>query len=185
LPLTVQQGLLNSRYDGLVYRTRNGLTWLGQLTPATYTDTYEVLLDHVVGQSPIIFVVRPRLELRTDQDLPHVYSLNTLCLYYGAEEWNPSRPLADLVGWSCEWLLHYEIWVATGEWLAGGVHPGGVVSNRAARRPSSGRRRRLEDVGDRHESLKRHRLIAALRRVYGKSAFAADLLVNANGRRAE
>ena len=25
--------------------------------------------------------------------------------------------------WTAEWLLHYEIWLATGEWTGGGYHP--------------------------------------------------------------
>ena len=182
LSLPIQQGLLLARYEGQVRRTRNRVTWLGHVTPAAYTDTYEVLLDHVVGRTPIVFVVRPRLDLRADQDLPHVYTLNTLCLYYGAEEWNPSRPLTDLIGWACEWLLHYEIWVATGEWLAGGVHPGEVVGNRAVRRLRD--RHRSENNGDDEESLKRHRLTNALRRVHGDEAFTNDMLANAEQRRA-
>ena len=29
--------------------------------------------------------------------------------------------IADtIVAWTCEWLIHYEIWLATGEWHGGG-----------------------------------------------------------------
>jgi hypothetical protein len=56
--------------------------------------------------------------------LPHVYPLNTLCLFLGNREWHESIPIADtLVPWASEWLLYYELWLATGEWLGGGEHP--------------------------------------------------------------
>jgi hypothetical protein len=28
-----------------------------------------------------------------------------------------------IVPWISEWLLHYEIWLVTGKWCAGGIHP--------------------------------------------------------------
>ena len=28
-----------------------------------------------------------------------------------------------IIPWASEWLLHYEIWLATGEWQGGGIHP--------------------------------------------------------------
>lgn len=40
-------------------------------------------------------------------------------------EWKPRMKLADtIVPWAAEWLLHYELWLATGEWGGGGVHRG-------------------------------------------------------------
>jgi hypothetical protein len=29
-----------------------------------------------------------------------------------------------IVPWTSEWLLHYEIWLATGDWRGSGIHPG-------------------------------------------------------------
>lgn len=28
-----------------------------------------------------------------------------------------------IVPWACDWLMHYEFWLATGTWAGGGVHP--------------------------------------------------------------
>ena len=60
--------------------------------------------------------------------------------------------IADtIVPWACEWLLHYEIWLATGEWHGGGEHPSagtaggdsnGARRDRRARRQRSRRRER-------------------------------------------
>ena len=61
--------------------------------------------------------------LRDDADyLPHTYPGNELCLFYPGE-WQHDRFLAvTIVPWTAEWLLHYEIWLATGEWTGGGRH---------------------------------------------------------------
>jgi hypothetical protein len=47
-----------------------------------------------------------------------------LCIYYKrAKEWDETKFIADtIIPWTSEWLLHYEIWVATGTWQGGGIH---------------------------------------------------------------
>ena len=64
-------------------------------------------------------------------DFPHKYKVDMknkkvqVCLYHPSkDEWNPTHWLKDsLVPWTCEWLLFYELWLSTGEWLGGGEHP--------------------------------------------------------------
>jgi hypothetical protein len=169
--------LLLGRYGGRATRTRRAVTWLGDVTPAPNTHTYELLLDHQPPSPPLIYVVQPQLEVRPGEELPHVYPLNTLCLYFGKNEWNASRPLADLVGWACEWLFFYEIWLATGEWFGGGVHLDGVANNRRTRR-RNGHRRGRDDDEDALE-LKRDRLIRALKRMHPGERQLEALLQNA------
>ena len=62
-----------------------------------------------------------------DKELPHVYSQKEqrLCLYYprGRCAWNSSMGIAKtIMPWTSEWLFFYELWLATGEWLGGGIH---------------------------------------------------------------
>jgi hypothetical protein len=171
LSLASQQGHLLRRYpNSRIVHVRERLVWLGELTPTEYSATYEVLIDHQVGKSPLVYVVRPRLRLVDGQAIPHVYSLNTLCLFLGNREWHESIPIADtLVPWASEWLLFYELWLATGgEWLGEGEHPPPVPLNRHARR-RSGRR----------DSSKLKRLTSALRLIYGEPADLRELLFNA------
>lgn len=55
--------------------------------------------------------------------LPHVYAGNVLCLYtYENGDYHYARDyVADtIIPWTAEWLAHYEIWYATGEWHGGG-----------------------------------------------------------------
>ena len=46
-----------------------------------------------------------------------------LCLHM-PYECNHTAMIADtIIPWTQEWLLHYEIWLATGEWCGGGQEP--------------------------------------------------------------
>jgi hypothetical protein len=96
--------------------------------------------------------------------------LNTLCLFLGNREWHVSIPIADtLVPWASEWLLFYELWLATGgPWLGEGEHPPPGPVNRGARRRHS-----------REDTSKLTRLTMALRLVYGLPADLEELLFNA------
>jgi hypothetical protein len=169
LSLATQHGHLLRRYPhSRAIRSRERLVWLGELTPAEYTATYEVLVDHQIGKAPLVYVAQPRLQLLDGQALPHVYPLNTLCLFVGNCEWHPSIPIADtLVPWASEWLLFYELWLVTGQWLGEGEHPPPGPMNRRARRRSG-----------RHDSSKLKRLTSALRLLYGP-ADLRELLFNA------
>jgi hypothetical protein len=171
ISLATQHGHLLRRYpNSRIVRARERLVWSGALTPAVYSATYEVLIDHQIGTSPLVYVARPRLRLVDGQALPHVYPLNTLCLFLGNREWHESIPIADtLVPWASEWLLFYELWLATdGEWLGDGEHPPPGPVNRHARR-----------CRGRHDGSRLERLTSALRLVYGDHAKLHALLFNA------
>lgn len=171
ISLAAQQGHLLRRYpDSRVVRRRERLIWSGMLTPAEYTATYDLLIDHQIGKPPLVYVIRPRLRLVNGQGLPHVYPLNTLCLFLGNREWHESIPIADtLVPWTSEWLLFYELWLATGgEWLGEGEHPPQGPVNRRARRRHG-----------REDASRLTRLTTALRLVCGLHTDLEELLFNA------
>jgi hypothetical protein len=170
LSLATQHGHLRRRYpNSRVVRGRERLVWSGELTPAEYSASYEVLLDHQIGKFPLVYVARPRLRVVEGKALPHVYSLNTLCLFLGNREWHESIPIADtLVPWASEWLLFYELWLATGEWLGEGEHPPPRPVNRHARRRSGSL-----------DSSKLKRLTSALQLIYGGPDDLHELLFNA------
>lgn len=158
--------------DGTVKpRGRKGFTAIIPIKPSEYSDTYDVLFDHVEGKTPIVYVVRPKLERVNDLSLPHVYPLNTLCLHTRGER-IPSIPMTrSLVPWASEWLYYYEMWLATGgEWRGGGVHPS-IVSDATATEP------RLQKH-DEAKLRKRKRLESALAWMYGTDADIASLMYN-------
>lgn len=77
-------------------------------------------------------IVSPILDRRGVEILPHTFFGDELCLYYG-NDWEEHTPIAKtIIPWASEWLYHYEIWLFTGEWTGGGIHPG--VKTRLRRR---------------------------------------------------
>jgi hypothetical protein len=96
---------------------RNCLTWEADLTPAPLSEIYTVRMKYKLKKRPDIFVLKPRL--------PHTYSGKRLCLYYpGVGQWRGDMMLSKtIVPWISEWLLNYEIWLTTGKWCGGGIHP--------------------------------------------------------------
>lgn len=106
---------------------------------------------------PIVYVVDPPLRRYENKPIPHVFDLNTLCLFLGKHEWNPTLLIADtIVPWAAEWLVFYEVWLAIGEWLGGGVHPRAGSTSRSARRSRSAAGATEDD-----------RLRSAMRQIYG------------------
>lgn len=105
------------------------LTWTHSLTPSPLGDNYDIKLVYQITDKPKIYVTKPKpLALAIDETkLPHCYDqkLQYLCLYYpDGTEWNKSMLIATtIIPWAYEWLYHYEIWLGTGEWTGGGVHP--------------------------------------------------------------
>jgi len=104
---------------------KNCLTWEADLTPSALSKTYTVQLIYKLNKSPNILVKKPNLIVPDGKRLPHTYSGDRLCLYYpGIGEWRGNLLLArTIVPWISEWLLNYEIWLATNTWCGGGIHP--------------------------------------------------------------
>lgn len=163
---------LANRYpDSEVAITRRELVWCGVLTPTEYSKSYEVVISHGLRRAPIVYVARPRFEIVPGRQLPHVFTLNTLCLHTLGRSWIAGRLLADtLVPWASEWLFFYEVWLATaGEWLGEGVHPSTPRSD-----TSEPYRQKARDFKRR----KLERLTEALRRVYNPTAEELDELLH-------
>lgn len=105
---------------------RNRLDWRAELQPSNLSDSYNVRLLYSLEMSPKTFVLNPELQERDGIGPPHRYRDGSLCLYMPeANEWNKHMYLSEtIIPWVSEWLLHYEIWLGTGEWCGGGFHPG-------------------------------------------------------------
>ncbi len=96
------------------------IRWIGHFQPTPLSRSYVLRLTYRKPLSPEIVVVSPELERPDGDRLPHVYTGDRLCLCY-PHEWKSSQVIArTIVPWASEWLLHYEFWVATGEWHGGG-----------------------------------------------------------------
>lgn len=129
ISLIAQEGTLKSYFPGtrIFRKGEMELIWTGAVTPSPLSATYTLHLHYKFKEGAKVYVINPKpLKLADGKTkLPHVYSTpeQRLCLYYPAgNEWNTSMfYVKTLIPWACEWLYHYELWVATGTWSGGGI----------------------------------------------------------------
>jgi hypothetical protein len=126
--MALQAGKIKSLFpNSKVSFDHNKLIWVHTICPSALSECYDIKLIYCRGQHPSIYVIKPKLKLFIGATkLPHVYDNERqhLCLYYKpTKEWNSDMLLVEtVIPWTCEWLLHYEIWVGTGTWHGGGIH---------------------------------------------------------------
>lgn len=108
----------------------NQLIWKGTLKSSPIGDSYLVKITYHKGNVPKIYILDPpKLKLPKEKKrLEHVYDhgKQRLCLYYPkAKEWKETMTISStILPWTIDWLYHYEIWLITGSWSGGGIHPG-------------------------------------------------------------
>jgi len=104
----------------------------GEVQPTPRSSKYRLRITcRATDNIPQVHVVSPLLGPREPGgSLPHIYLGDRLCLYLPfSGEWSKHRSIAQtIIPWAIDWLFHYEVWHATGEWLGGGVEPNGVKS---------------------------------------------------------
>ena len=130
IPLKFQELALRSYFPkSTISRVREDrITWISTITPTPFSRSYKVKLEYVRGEGVKFFVLDPKLMLAEGKTvLPHVYSSSEqrLCLYDpDLDEWDAScYYVQTIIPWASEWLLHYELWLHSGDWLGGGRHP--------------------------------------------------------------
>jgi len=100
------------------------VSWQGQVKPLPLSDTYTVQIRYEKYRGPQVWIISPKLELHDGySSIPHTYVGDYLCLYYpDYDEWTSAKYVAEtIVPWISLWLMYYEAWLATGEWLGGGI----------------------------------------------------------------
>ena len=91
------------------------LVWQSVVKPTAISLDYRVEISYRPGRHPCVVVLDP-LEGRPGENLPHVYRDGSLCLYE-AGQWTADMYIArTIVPWASEWLVHYELWLASGIW---------------------------------------------------------------------
>jgi hypothetical protein len=130
LSMAQQACALRMRHPEAICEVRgNSLNWSGDIQPTPISPRYRVGIDYKKGKWPSTKVLSPKLVVPKGKSLPHVYDAEEqrLCLFYPRgdhPDWNSCKSLAmTIIPWASEWLFYYEIWLATGEWLGGGIHP--------------------------------------------------------------
>jgi hypothetical protein len=104
---------------------RDVLRWRGELQPTQISATYTIDLSFRVKRFPKVHVVNAPWKTDGVKPPPHTYSDGSLCLFYpAANEFDSTMLLAKtIIPWTAEWLLHYELWLASEdhEWFGGGI----------------------------------------------------------------
>lgn len=96
---------------------RGQLSWTGRLQPCELSRVYIVQITYTPRCYPVIQILDPQLAATQTGFLPHTYNDKSLCLH-DAGQWAEHMLIVDtIVPWTAEWLLHYEVWLATGKWL--------------------------------------------------------------------
>lgn len=103
---------------------RTRLSWTADVQPTPCSRIYRVRVSYELGKRPRAHVLTP-LAKRKGARCEHMYADDEPCLYRPhAREWTPDMLIATtVVPWLSEWLAHYEVWLAVGEWQGGGEHP--------------------------------------------------------------
>ncbi|MBR2536522.1 MAG: hypothetical protein IKE66_10665 [Hyphomicrobium sp.] len=119
------------------------LLWTGPLRPKAQIYIVSVLWKPGAMFLPYVMVrdpkIRPRHEGAFDE-IPHLIFFKDdpersgLCLFDPeGREWCPADLIAETtIPWASEWLLYYELWHLTGEWLAPSVGYESVARMNAA-----------------------------------------------------
>lgn len=132
LTLARQQVALTKAYPGSFCKVVRGvLEWRGMITPTSLSRAYQAKIVYDNHKPPRITVSGESLRGLSESNFPHKYAIDAknkvvrVCLYFPGEL-DCTKAFSDtLVPWTAEWLFHYEIWLATGEWRGGGIHPAG------------------------------------------------------------
>lgn len=127
----IQQAFrLQQRFPGEQRPTvkKGELTWFVTLQPTPVSLQYRARVRYKHRRRPHVHIVSPDLTTRPGEPLPHVYPGDELCLYYEDEFVGTQHFIADtIVPWTSEWLMYYESWMTTGEWLSDEApHPVGL-----------------------------------------------------------
>jgi len=105
-------------------------TWSACVKPTSLSNVYNVVIKYSLRGSPEVWVKGDNLEKIDAIDFPHIYETDKernmvrICLYLPGQDWDKSKYISStIVPWTVEWLYFYEVWLATGKWCGGGIHP--------------------------------------------------------------
>ncbi len=125
--LLLQSNRVAKTYPILSKSLNNGKLQITlKLKPTESSIDYTVKIVAKLNKKSVdIFVINPRINRKDgNTTVPHMYSDNSLCLYYPEyKEWSYTDLWSEtLIPWTSLWLYYYEVWKETGEWLGGGIH---------------------------------------------------------------
>jgi hypothetical protein len=115
--VVLEQALLRKSFPFLNLRIHGlELTCRGRIRPADGCFLYRVELQYSSGVPPAVRIIEPKIESNSQI---HMYRDGTLCLYdWRNQPWNDQWHLSEtIIPWTAEWLVFYELFLATNKWL--------------------------------------------------------------------
>lgn len=120
-----------SHPESIIELCMNELRWTKEVQAHPFSEIYTIEVIYQKNGVPETWVSGNNIKKLEDKDFPHKYEVDTirkrvrLCLYYPkAEEWSAEFLISrTIIFWATEWLFYYEIWLVTGKWYGGGIHP--------------------------------------------------------------
>lgn len=98
-------------------RLENGkLVVEGWIQPHALCERYKVKIEYLPGIAPWVHIISPVIE---PQPAIHMYSDKSLCLHFASDHtWtNRTRIAETTIPWIAEWIVCYEVWLLTNQWI--------------------------------------------------------------------
>lgn len=127
IPVYIQQAAFKAKIPECnVFIKRNYLKATGTISPTPRSCIYVFEIKYWFGNKVQIFIRDPLIKTELNgKKAEHLYKDGSLCLFFPkAKEFTPKNLIVDyIVPWISLWLFFYEVWLVTGEWKGGGIHP--------------------------------------------------------------
>ncbi|WP_282773611.1 phospholipase D-like domain-containing protein [Phaeodactylibacter xiamenensis] len=111
-----QKSAIEKTYDFLKCKVNNGqLICTGDLQPDG-CEKYSIRIEFQAGFAPAVFITSHDIEPSNEI---HIYKDGSLCLFYpGDLKWKNNLRISEyIIPWVAEWIVFYELWLMTGEWM--------------------------------------------------------------------
>ncbi|UXX80886.1 hypothetical protein N7E81_07205 [Reichenbachiella carrageenanivorans] len=127
IPIHLQEAALKSKIPECdLFLDKNYLRARGQLKPSPRSCWYSYEIKYRFRDNIKILILNPKIKMEVNgKKAEHLYKDGSLCLFFPkAKEFNSKKLIVDyIIPWVSLWLFFYEIWLVTGEWKGGGIHP--------------------------------------------------------------
>ncbi len=130
--LREQRNWIITVHPGFSCKIKGGLLVCGgDVRPTPLNHCYRVRVEYRTRKTPRVYVESPKLRRRDPKKpIPHTYSDDEPCIFYPTEWYSDMKLALTVLPWLSMWLFYYEVWLATGGWHGGGVHPDKRVPGR-------------------------------------------------------
>lgn len=127
IPIHFQLAALKAKMPRCdLYLNKNYLRARGKVQPTPRSIWYSYEIKYRFRENITIFIKEPLIKTELNgKKAEHLYKDGSLCLFFPkAKEFDSKKLIVDyIVPWIALWLFFYEIWLVTGCWKGGGIHP--------------------------------------------------------------